>query len=298
MRLLRRHDDSSRAASRVRAVVGAGTLLVLTPLLGGCSEAVTRGFLPRGATTSTERIENLWVWSWIAALVVGCIVWGLTIYCMVAFRRKKSDTGYPAQLRYNVPIEIFYTVVPILMVGVLFYYTARDEAALLDTSAKPDVRVNVVGKQWSWDFNYVDANTYVDGVQGNLNGKPGAEAALPTLVLPVHKRVEFILTTRDVIHSFWVPAFQQKLDMIPGRVNKFQVKTDREGTYKGKCAELCGAYHSQMLFNVKVVSQAEYDKFIADQKARGKVGQLANGLNREKIEPAQQTLIPTSQGSN
>ncbi|AKT52064.1 cytochrome C oxidase subunit II [Arsenicicoccus sp. oral taxon 190] len=295
---MRRHDDSPRATQRVRALVGAASLVALTTVLSGCSEAAGRGFLPRGATTSTARIESLWVWTWIVALAVGCVVWGLTVFCMVRFRRRPSDTGYPAQLRYNVPVEIFYTVVPILMVGVLFYYTARDEAALLDTSKKPDVTVNAVGKQWSWDFNYVEANTYVAGEQAHLNGKPGAEAGLPTLVLPVHKRVEFVLTSRDVIHSFWVPAFQQKLDMIPGRVNKFQVVTDREGDYKGKCAELCGAYHSQMLFNVKVVSQEDYDKYISALKAQGNSGQLPNGLSREKVEPTEQAKIPTTQGSS
>nr|WP_029209969.1 cytochrome c oxidase subunit II [Arsenicicoccus bolidensis] len=295
---MRRHNDSSRATKRSRLLTGGLGLAVLTTLLSGCSEAAQRGFLPRGATVSTERIESLWVWTWITALAVGCVVWGLTIYCMVAFKRKKTDTGYPAQLRYNVPVEIFYTVVPILMVGVLFFYTARDEAALLDTSKKPDVTVNVVGKQWSWDFNYVEANTYEAGKQAKLDGKPGAEAALPTLVLPVDKRVEFVLTSRDVIHSFWVPAFQQKLDMIPGRVNKFQVVPNRIGDYKGKCAELCGTYHSEMLFNVKVVSQADYDKHIANLKASGRTGQLPNGLNREKLEPAEQAKIPTTQGSS
>ena len=113
--------------------------------------------------------------------------------------------------------------------------------------------VNVVGKQWSWDFNYVEADVHEVGTQAILTGEPGAEETIPTMYLPVDERVEFVLTSRDVIHSFWVPQFLQKLDMIPGQVNKFQVVPTEEGTFKGKCAELCGAYHSQMLFNVKVV---------------------------------------------
>ena len=88
-----------------------------------------------------------------------------------------------------------------------------------------------------------------------LTGKPGVQKTLPTLYLPVNKRVEFVLTARDVIHSFWVPQFLQKLDMIPGKVNRFEVVPTETGTFQGKCAELCGAYHSQMLFQVKVVSQ-------------------------------------------
>ena len=241
------------------------------------------GFLPRAVTENGERVTSLWNGAWIAALGVGLITWGLILWCVVAYRRKKDDTELPVQLRYNVPMEILYTVVPVFMIAVLFYYTARDEAALLDTSKEPAVVVNVVGKKWSWDFNYVKEQTYETGTQAELTGEPGAEETLPTLYQPVNQRTEFVLTARDVIHSFWVPAFLQKLDMIPGRVNKFQVVPTEVGTFKGKCAELCGAYHSQMLFNVKVVPQAEYQAHIADLKAKGNTGQLDNTLNAETI---------------
>lgn len=279
----------------------AGTAVAGAALLSGCSEEVKRGWLPQGATVETGMIESLWIWTWISALSVGVLVWGLTIWCIIAYRKKKTDTGYPPQLRYHIPLEILYTVVPIMMVATLFYYTARDESALIDTSAKPDVTINVVGKQWSWDFNYVNADVYESGTQGQLDGKPGVEATLPTLYLPVNKRVEFVLTARDVIHSFWVPAFQEKMDMIPGKVNAFQVTPNREGTYKGKCAELCGAYHSMMLFNVKIVSQAEFDQHMADLRAKGQTGQLTNEDSRMPIEePAQLKKLEAdlSKGSN
>ena len=252
--------------------------------LSGCAGRVQDGLLPRGVTEGAERVTNLWVGSWIAALTVGVLVWGLILWCVVVYRRRKDDDGsLPVQLRYNVPLEILYTVVPVLMIAVLFYYTQRDESALLDTSREPDVVVNVVGKQWSWDFNYVNEDTYEAGTHAQLTGEPGVEETLPTLYLPVNKRTEFQLTARDVIHSFWVPAFLQKLDMIPGKVNRFQVMPTQTGEFQGKCAELCGAYHSQMLFNVKVVEQAEYDAHIAELKAKGNTGQLDNGLNREQI---------------
>ena len=211
------------------------------------------------------------------------MMWGLIVWCMVAYRRKKDDPPLPVQLRYNVPIEILYTVVPMLMIGVLFYYTDRDQRALTDTKQEPDVVVNVVGKQWSWDFNYMTSDVHESGTHAQLTGEPGVEETLPSLYIPVNKRVEFQLTANDVIHSFWVPAFLQKLDMIPGRVNSFQVVPTREGTYAGKCAELCGAYHSQMLFNLKVVSQAEYDQHMADLKAAGLTGTLSPELLREPI---------------
>ena len=167
----------------------------------------------------------------------------------------------------------------------------------MDTSEKPEVTVNVVGKQWSWDFNYIEAGTYEPGTTVALTGKPGVAATLPALYLPVNKRVEFVLTARDVIHSFWVPQFLRKLDVVPGKVNRFQVTPTEIGTFQGKCAELCGAYHATMLFQVKVVSQATFDAHMADLKAKGNIGMLDNSLSREKIEPGQQQYLPTK-GSN
>ncbi len=284
MRLL--HTEASR---RRRRVCGVGlTLTALALTLGGCGSVGAQGrledgYLPQGVTEGAERVRTLWIGTWIAALAVGILVWGLIVWCMVAYRRKKDDPPLPVQLRYNVPIEILYTVVPMLMIGVLFYYTDRDQRALTDTKQEPDVVVNVVGKQWSWDFNYMTSDVHESGTHAQLTGEPGVEETLPSLYIPVNKRVEFQLTANDVIHSFWVPAFLQKLDMIPGRVNSFQVVPTREGTYAGKCAELCGAYHSQMLFNLKVVSQAEYDQHMADLKAAGLTGTLSPELLREPI---------------
>ncbi len=284
-----------RSVSR-RSATALG-LAITTLVLSGCAGRVQDGFLPRAVTENGERVTSLWNGAWIAALGVGVITWGLILWCVVAYRRKKDDTELPVQLRYNVPMEILYTVVPVFMIAVLFYYTARDEAALLDTSKPADVVVNVVGKKWSWDFNYVNEQTYETGTQAELTGEPGVEENLPTLYLPVGERTEFVLTSRDVIHSFWVPAFLQKLDMIPGRVNKFQVVPTEVGTFKGKCAELCGAYHSQMLFNVKVVPPAEYQAHITELKARGNTGQLDNSLNVSKLMNEDKNLVPSA-GSN
>lgn len=295
---MRQHDlPASRPHGRRHLSRGSLSALVLTlsaVALSGCAGRVQDGFLPRAVTEDGERITSLWNGAWIAALLVGILVWGLILWCVVAYRRKKDDTVLPEQLRYNVPIEILYTIVPVFMVAVLFYYTARDEAVLMDHSKPADVVVNVVGKKWSWDFNYVKEQTYESGTQAELTGKPGVEETLPTLYLPVGERSEFVLTSRDVIHSFWVPAFLRKLDMIPGRVNTFQVVPTEKGTFQGKCAELCGAYHSQMLFNVKVVDRAEYDAHIASLKAKGNTGQLDNSLNPEKIMDVDKHLIPSA----
>lgn len=299
---LRLHDRRTQRLSR-RRIATTGLVLAAAALtLGGCGLAgaqgsIVDGYLPEGATNHADTVRTLWIGAWLAALFVGLTVWGLIGWCMVAYRRRKDETGLPEQLRYNVPIEILYTVVPTFMIAVLFFYTARDETALLDNSPKPDVTINVVAKQWSWDFNYVDADTYEPGTQAELTGKPGVEQTLPVLYLPVNKRIQFVLTARDVIHSFWVPAFLQKLDMIPGRVNRFQVVTQLEGEFAGKCAELCGAYHSRMLFNVRVVDEATFEQHLADLRARGNVGQLDNDLNRTHILNEDDHLLPSTGGN-
>ncbi|MDQ3382798.1 MAG: cytochrome c oxidase subunit II [Actinomycetota bacterium] len=273
-------------------------VLAAALVLSGCGAQLERGYLPEAVTESGPNVISFWNATWIAALAVGVFVWGLILWCVVAYRRKKSDTGLPEQIRYNVPLEILYTVVPVLMMAVLFGKTVELQNELLDTEQEADVVVNVVGKQWSWDFNYVNEDVYITGTQAIelSRGEPGLPETLPTLVLPVDARVEFVLTARDVIHSFWVPQFLQKLDMLPGRVNVFQVTTTEEGSFTGKCAELCGAYHSQMLFEVDVVSQQEYDQHIADLEAAGNTGQLDNGLNRAEFIDGQVDKLP--EGSN
>lgn len=292
---LHRHDDNfARMKRRVLTVPGA---VLFAVILSGCGQSAERGYLPKGVTDQSARIISLWNGSWLAALGVGVLVWGLILWCVVAYRRKKDDVGLPVQLRYNVPIEILYTVVPLFMIAVLFAYTARDEDVLMDTSQKPEVTVNVVGKQWTWDFNYIEAGTYEPGGQILLTGKPGIPETLPTLYLPVNKRVEFVLTSRDVIHSYWVPQFLRKLDMIPGKVNRLQLKPTEIGVFEGKCAELCGVFHASMLFRVQVVSQVDFDAKMADLKAAGNIGMLDNSLSREALEPGQQQFLP-KQGGN
>ncbi|GAB2680143.1 cytochrome c oxidase subunit II [Thalassiella azotivora] len=250
----------------------------------GCSaEQLSTGYLPteRDTTNQVNRVIDLWNGSWIAALVVGVIVWGLTIWCVVAYRRRKDETGLPAQIRYNVPLELLYTVVPVFMVAVLFYFTARDQSEIEARDPNPDVTINVIAKQWAWDFNYVDADVYESTEQVPLDGTEAPEELIPTLYLPVDQSVEVVLQARDVIHSFWVPAFLYKKDMIPGRTNHFTVTPQREGVYKGKCAELCGEYHSEMLFNVEVVSQERFEEEMQELRDRGQTGQLGMDLSRQ-----------------
>ncbi|ATG52260.1 cytochrome c oxidase subunit II [Brachybacterium vulturis] len=276
-------------ARRGRRAAAAG-LALATLVLAGCTQAQQRGYMPGPAdgqevTDRTERIANIWVGSWVVLVIVGLIIWGLTLWCAIAYRRRKHDTGFPVQLRYHVPLELMFTLVPVVMVLTFFYFTQRDTREVEMHVAEPDYTVNVVAKQWSWDINYVDDDVHEPaGVQSFATGVPGAAESLPTLYLPVGQTVEFRLDSRDVIHSFWVVDFLYKKDMMPGHTNTFQVTPTREGVYAGKCAELCGEYHSDMLFNVVVVSPEEFDAHMEELRAQGYEGQLGVDLNRNDQE--------------
>jgi len=236
-----------------------------------------------GITDHWDRIAGLWTNSWIVLMIVGLVVWVLILWTMVIYRRRKGQTGLPVQLRYNMPIEALYTIAPLILIIGFFAFTARDQAAIEEPIADPDVRVEIFGKQWSWDFNYLNENVYVKGEQARqIDEEPYIDyAALPTLVLPVNKSVEITLESRDVVHSLWIVEYLYKKDMIPAKSNYMYFTPLQEGEFRGKCAELCGEYHSLMLFNVKVVSEAEYERFIAGQET----GRLGPEYNRNTNLP-------------
>ncbi len=266
--------------------------------LAGCSQEQLRGYLPGtpGLTNQTDAITGLWVTSWIVLLVVGIITWGLMIWAAVVYRRRKGQTGLPVQLRYNLPLEVLYTVVPLILVIGFFAFTTRDQIAIEAPIENPDVQIQAIGKQWSWDFNYVQENVYSTGIQAQQTRDDQAVSDnLPVLYLPVGATVAIDLASRDVAHSFWIVDFLYKKDMYPGELggpNMWYFIPQEIGTYQGKCAELCGEYHSLMLFTVEVVSQADYDEYIAAQRAAGFEGQLDRSYDRNQNLPGETGFRP------
>lgn len=253
-------------------------------LLAGCTQEQLQGWLPGDPETTnhTSSIIGLWTTSWIVLLAVGMVTWGLVIWAAIVYRRRKGQTGLPVQLRYNMPIEIFYTIVPLILVLGFFAFTARDQAAIEADPGNPDVKIEVFGKRWAWDFNYLDEGVYSAGIQAQvLEGEEGAvdDDQLPVLYLPVDQKVEMTIESRDVIHSFWIIDFLYKKDMVPGKTNYIYFTPTKIGTYQGKCAELCGEYHSLMLFTVKVVSQEEYDHQMELLEEAGQTGRLDASYN-------------------
>jgi len=268
-------------------------------LLAGCTPTQLHGFLPGfedpsapPATNRTEMVSALWTNSWVVLLIVGFITWGLMLWAMVAYRRRKGQTGLPVQLRYNMPIEIFYTVVPLILVAGMFSFTARDQAIIETQDQHPDVSVVAIGKQWSWDFQYngtaADNSDAVWSMgtqaQPDKNGNVDRNA-LPTLYLPVNESVRIDLESRDVAHSFWIIDFLYKKDLYIGKDNSWSFTPTREGTYQGKCAELCGEYHSAMLFQVKVVSADQYQQHLQELRSEGNTGDITKEYSRLGNEP-------------
>jgi cytochrome c oxidase subunit 2 len=258
-------------------------------------------------TKQAEEMRVLWTWSGVAALVVGVGVWGLIFWCCIHYRKRGDEL--PKQTKYNLPLEIIYSIIPFLIIAALFYRTVVVENNVDALSKNPDVRIQVDAFKWNWQFeyhSYTDASGSVhETAYAGVNAATGANATkcdeassnrsyacgasggqatpgnsplylstvgsddeIPVLVLPVHQSVRVVEHSADVVHSFWVPEFLFKRDVIPygtistSRDNQFEFTPTSTGSFVGRCAELCGTYHSQMNFEVRVVPDDVFVKYL------------------------------------
>ena len=203
--------DGRRRTRRAALAVSLGTLGLF---LSGCSlhtdnkwwnQTMNFGF-PNGITPEGIAIREFWTLTVVTSLIVGFFVWGLIFWVVFRYRRK-NNTEVPRQTRYNLPLEIMYTLVPFLIIGVLFFFTVRSQDAVLAKSAQPQHTVNVLGQKWSWTFNYMEQQ---NSAVGAVVHEGGTIEKIPDLYLPVNESVRFNLTSADVIHSFWIPEFLKK----------------------------------------------------------------------------------------
>jgi cytochrome c oxidase subunit 2 len=239
----------------VRAFVLAALVIGLT----GCTnDTFTRIGFPDPVTQQGKTVVTLWQGSWIAGMLVGAVVWGLILWAVV-FHRKRGDK-LPPQVRYNMPIEIMYTAVPFVLIAVFFYFTAKDENYIDKLPPNPAVKVEITGFQWSWQFGYPQYKV-------STTGSPWELGPLPVLEIPVNEPVQFDLTSTDVVHAFWVPEFLFKRDVIPDHPNHFTITATKTGTFLGHCSELCGVYHSRMLFYLKIVTQQQFQQYMTQLQA-------------------------------
>jgi cytochrome c oxidase subunit 2 len=248
--------------NRLARLAALGLLGVLT--LTGCqvpNNEFWRFGWPEGVTDRSQWMRELWTGSVIAALVVGFLVWGLILYSVV--RHRKRGDELPKQTAYNLPLEIVYTIIPFVIIAVLFFYTVVVQTKVTARSNNPDETIAVNAFKWNWQFVYPETT----GPNGEPVNTVGSSTEIPILVLPTDRSIRFEVASADVIHSFWVPEFLFKLDVIPGnengRDNVFEATIRKEGAYVGRCAELCGTYHAFMNFEVRAVSGDDYDAYIA-----------------------------------
>lgn len=277
----KRAQDERRRPKRSKAV-GLGFSVAAIVLLSGCSpdspNEWERLALPPGATDRVDYMFVLWVGAWIASAAVMVLVLGLMFWAMVRYRRR-PDNEVPSQLRYHLPLEVLYTVAPVIIVAIFFAQTVKSQTGMLEKVEDPDHTITVVGSKWQFTFNYLDEEA-TGGTPVFDTGEPSNPSEL---WLPVDESVRFNLISPDVNHSFWIPEFYFKLDVVPGRQNSFDVTPTREGVFTGRCAELCGLYHTRMIFKVHVVPREEYDAHLQQLQAAGQIGEPEGGVEANQI---------------
>lgn len=294
-----RGADGSRTGWR-RAAKLALVAAAVIPLTTGCSvDEVLRFGWPVGITPQAQSMQTLWTWTAIAALIVGAITWGAMLWTIAFHRKRKGDDGTaPRQTQYNLPVEIVFTIVPTIIVAVLFGFTVNVQNYVDVKNANPDERVQVTAFQWNWQFD-------VDNKRGGTVETLGTSSTIPVLVLPTDRSIEFTIGSKDVIHSFWVPDFLFKRDVFPmpeknDTDNVFVIdKIDHPGAFVGRCAELCGSYHSAMNFEVRALPPALYDQYMAMRSqdanmtvAEAMVALQARGCDATLCAPLATTTYP------
>jgi cytochrome c oxidase subunit 2 len=214
---------------------------------------------PDPVTEQADRLLSLWWTSNYLALAVAAVVVGLILFVTARFRAGRHDDGRPvSETTHNVPAEVLYTVAPLAVVAVLFGLTLATQGAVSTgaTDGPPDLEVEVTGFTWQWQFRYPEQDVVVVGTYEDP----------PELVLPVGRTTRLHLLTTDVVHSFWVPEFLTKRDLIPGVRNDIDVHVREPGRWIGRCAEFCGLDHHRMRFAVRAVPPAEFDAWLEEQR--------------------------------
>jgi len=202
----------------------------------------------------------------ITAIVL--LVLGLLVWCAVRYNRRANPT--PAKWSHNTLVEVVWTLAPVLVLVFIAIFSFKLLFAYHDMP-KPDLTIKATGYQWYWGYEYPDQKIpeFVSNIlpedQAKAKGVPYRLAATQPIVVPVNKTVRVLVTGADVIHAFAVPSFGVIMDAIPGRVNETWFKVDRIGTYYGQCRELCGVDHAFMPIEVHVVSQADFDAWVASK---------------------------------
>jgi cytochrome c oxidase subunit 2 len=219
------------------------------------------GCAPRSVTEEGQAVYNLYNLFLYIAAVVFVVVSGLVIWSVVRYRRR--DDQLPKQTHGNNRLELTWTLIPTVIVLVLFVFTLQAQDKVLDQSGDADVNITVTAFQWSWRFTY-------EGTGAEVVGNPNS---IPEMVVPVGETIRVKLLSADVVHSFYVPQTLFKRQAIPGTENEFDLTFEKEGLFHGQCTQFCGLQHPDMIFRVRVVSPGQYQSWLAETTRRGSAGQ-------------------------
>lgn len=256
----------------VATLVVLGVGLALAIVTGEGAKFVEGLYPPVAVTEQGRQIRDLYTIVFVIGAAIFLLVEGLIIWSVIRYRRQPGDVDLPAQTHGNNVAEVIWTVVPSLIVIFLFVVSWQTLSTVDAASANPELKVRAVAGQFQWTFDYMPADYDPSEVPGP---KPLFQQFVPVgpdggLNLPTGRTVQLYLASPDVIHAFYVPQFLFKRDVVPGRVNQFDFKIDdvnAGSTFRGQCAELCGAGHRIMLFDVHAMSGPEFDAWL-----EGKIG--------------------------
>jgi cytochrome c oxidase subunit II len=248
--------------------------------------------MPQGVSTYSESIYNLHMLAFWICVAIGIVVFGAILYSLVAYRRSRHPE--PATFHENTRLEVVWTIIPMAILVGLAYPATVTMIELYDTGGA-DMEIEVRGFQWRWQYKYLDADrnealeffssiaTTRDEIEGRTT--KGEHYLLDVdnpLVIPVNRKIRFLLTANDVIHAWWVPDFGLKRDAIPGVLNDAWVEVTEPGTYRGMCAEFCGRDHAYMPIVVHALPEDEFDMWYTEQQA----------VFAERLRMVEQTFEP------
>jgi cytochrome c oxidase subunit II len=262
----------------LKQALGALSMAAMAALWSNPAAAAWTLNLREGVTELSREIYGLHMLILWICVVIAVAVFGVMIYSIATFRKSKG--AVPADFDHNTTAEIVWTVIPVIILVAMAVPAART-LVKIDDARGAEITVKATGYQWKWQYDYIDegvaffstlseasneARQLDSGVDVNAVENYLLDVDYP-MVVPVDTKVRVLVTAADVIHNWWVPDFGMKKDAIPGYINELWFKADTVGTYRGQCAELCGRDHGFMPVVVRVVERAEYDAWLAGQKA-------------------------------
>jgi cytochrome c oxidase subunit 2 len=264
---------------RLRGLISTAGLAAMAAMIGAqawADEIVgqpVNGAIGLQPGYSILKHKAIWFHNWILLPIITIIslfVLALLLTCIIRFNKRANPT--PAKWSHNTPIEIAWTLGPVMILAFIAIFSFKLLFAYHD-APKPDLTVKVTGYQWYWGYAYPDqkideyTSNYLSEDAAKAKGEPYLLAADNSLVVPVHKNIRVLVTGADVIHDFGVPAFGLKTDAVPGRTNETWFNAEKPGIYYGQCDQLCGVNHAFMPIEIRVVTQPEFDAWVASKTA-------------------------------